>query len=178
MYSHNHLGKMILTASLFFLISCSGGGGAAGPSLNADDRWDWMARERDKPLPADEPDNEQTDLSPPPTAIRSDGEVNNFRAILGKADKEYFGIATALDRDISQKAEKAADKRSLWRTVQLHLSRLVIIQKNMIRAIKGLDNMSAPGDQAMLEHGRVLLKEIDRRIERTQKYLDDFTPDK
>lgn len=169
---------MILTASLFFLISCSGGGGAAGPSLNADDRWDWMARERDKPLPTDEPDNEQADISPQPSAIRSDKEINNFRAILGKADKEYFGIATALDRDFRQKPQKQVEKQDLWRTIQLHLSRLVNIQKNMIRALKGLDNVSAPGDLALLDHGRVLLKEIDGRIERTQKYLDDFTPDK
>lgn len=182
MVSHRRSAKVILLLWIFFLASCSGDNKRDRPSLDADDRWQWMAGEKAKPLPVSEADDESVDSRSLPSSVGlSANEINKLWAVLDKADKEYYGIANSLDRDFSKvpgAEAKEADRQVLWRTMQLHLSRLVNMQKYMIRAIRGLDPLSEHKDQPLLDHGRELLKEITQRIEHTQKYLDDFTPDK
>lgn len=152
---------------------------SAGPSLNADDLWDQMAAERDKPLPvvasglSDGETDEIRDAMPVVSSpdLSANGDSDTDRSILLAAQKKYQVITTSLEK-LSQSTGTAEDDQARWRSMQLYLSRLTSLNKAMEQAINRLEPASA--DQALLVQSRDLRTLIIDHIARTQKYLTEF----
>ncbi len=175
----NKLENLLLFILLMILASCSGSDKDVSSSLNADDIWDQMARERQKPLPV----NSQTDDSgeiviDPPFIVSSDplsdDDTDAHRTTLRIAAKKYHDSIAALDAGfvvLMQETGTADDRQVALRTMQLYLSRLANLKNNMGRAVNALGD----GDKILAENGRNLMMEIAEYLDHTRSRLDDIT---
>ena len=169
----NALGKSLLLISLISLAACAGGGEGDAPSLDADDIWDQMAVERQKPVLAKpkstansaEGANDSADtLYDWPGAVQavplSGTDREGFRAHLRAADKSYQTIRKALEAamvDLDQETGDAAEGLARERTLHLHLSRLANLKNTLGRAMRALAQEPDDADQALLEQtGRLV----------------------
>ncbi|GEM_PF-2250503 len=182
---------LVLLLALLFLASCSRGENGAGPSLNADDLWDQMAAERARPLPivarlnatsdasandasandASEGDSEAFLKPPPPeTGSFSPEELDAQRELLRNALKKYQNISQNISEIYSVGTPLNAEERQArMQTVQLYLSRLINLEKSMVRAMNLLEKTGE--DQSLLDQSRDLRGIISGRIMATQKRL-------
>lgn len=173
---------------VIMLVSCSQGGKASWPSLDADDLWDHMAEERGKPMPSVKKNNmvgESVEIwadlpTKPPKFPLTDQDRATRHRILTGASKQYDAISATLDtdfQDLTQARTSGEDWQPQWRTIQLLLSRLSNLKKNMDQAIDALGRREniPPEDQILLNNSRLLLKAIVERIVQTRNRLNDFT---
>ena len=178
---------------ILFLASCTRGGNEASALLNADDLWDQLAAERDKPLSAITGDTPERDLGGPLEDIPKVGASDPFsakafdghRETLRSAQKQYLLISTSLDqflRELPRTGDSLLpdDRLALWRTAQLYLSRLISLKKNMGLAINALEpiNMSEQKgeEDSLLNQSRELRTVIAAHITRAQNRLAEVAP--
>jgi len=174
--------------ALLLLASCSHGENGAGSSLNADDLWDQMAAERAKPLPvvtsgvSDGNSGVLQDHMLPAFSpdLFSPEELDKQREILRKAPKKYRDISENISGALALYPEQsfetsfnAEEKQAQRQTVQLHLSRLISLGKNMEMAIKALGRGGE--DQPLLDKSSELRAIISERVIDTQKHLAEET---
>ncbi len=180
---------LVLLLALLFLASCSRGENGAGPSLNADDLWDQMAAERARPLPIAARLNAASDASaandasegdseaflkpaPPETGSFSPEEFDAQRELLRNALKKYQRISQDISGALTMDSEPSLngeDRQAQIQTVQLYLSRLINLEKSMVRAMNLLEKTGE--DQSLLDQGGDLRGIISGRIMATQKRL-------
>jgi len=196
---------MIPLLSVLMLTACSTGGDGDWPSLAADDLWDRMAAERNRPLPEAEetgpaddspekPDAATTaeGMTAPPADLSPPMNLEDCRKILAAAAGKYQAIADALGQSFAalEKAEEtpgevpAADRQRHWRTLQLYMSRLTNLRKNIHMAQSDMvqaDRAGAAGlsdqDRLLIEQSRSLLERISRHLKETQNRLDQINPE-
>lgn len=185
MCMQNKLERMLLLILISILTSCSGGDKASSPSLNADDIWDQMAEERQKPLPVNSPGDDQGDdsdemLSDPPFATSSGPlsirDIDAYLTTLRVAGKKYQAIMTTLDAGFVALPQETTeeDRQARWRTMQLHLSRLTNLRNNMDRATNALGVGLDDVDQVLVDKNRNLLAVMAKDIARIRSRLDEF----
>ena len=160
---------------LFILPSCSGFQNSSSPSLNADDIWDRMAEEREKPLlvnpQADDSDEILSDLPlSDPADPLSSIDVEAYRTTLLAAGKKYKSIRMDLDAPL-QETETEEERQAQLRTKQLHMSRLINLQNNMEQAI----NAIADVDKPLVDRSRKLLIDVAEYIIRSRNRLEELT---
>ncbi|PCJ44848.1 MAG: hypothetical protein COA81_00905 [Alphaproteobacteria bacterium] len=182
-----YLGKILLVISLLFLTSCTDGKGGEKASLNADDLWDKMAAERAKPLPAyEQADNSDVNESPAPyVGLRREQTMAHQLDVLQGSKKKYDTISKALEasiRDLEKEGKKGAEWESLWRTVQLYLSRLSNLKNEIHQAMTGYAGKFKSGEKIPSQHIILfndnvrLMIEITEHISRSRNSLNTFTP--
>ena len=183
---HKYLARFSLLGYLVILSSCSEGGSGDRPSLNADDLWDRLDEERQKPLP----DGQEKSQSPDSREILSDSlpvvspeilsiaDIKSYEESLQTAEEKYQVIAAALDAGfiaLENVGGSARDRQDKWRTIQLYLSRLTNLQKSMDRAINIVEDNHID-NQRLLMQSRELLVVVADRISRTRSRLDTIAP--
>ena len=186
---YKYLERIIFLAVLSILTSCAEGNPEGRPSLNADDLWDQMAEERQKPL-FDEQENPQntdsqeilSDFSPvAPSAPLSSSDIEDYGTSLRAADEKYQAISTSLEvgfAALAQAGGTARDRPNEWRTMQLYLSRLTNLRKTMDHAINILVGVAENDfdDPRLIAQCRTLLTVVTDRIADTRRRLDDLSP--
>ncbi len=181
-----YLGKILLVISLFVLTSCTDGKGGEKASLNADDLWDKMAAERAKPLPVNEQaDNSDVNESPAPyVGLGREQTVAHQLDVLQNSKKKYGTISRALEasiRDLKKEGKRGAAWESLWRTVQLHLSRLSNLKNEIHQAMTGYagrfksGEKIPPQDRVLFDDNVRLMAIISDHISRTRNSLNIVT---
>ncbi len=181
MFIYNPLGRIryAITGIVLFLMACSGGDKGSSSLLNADDLWDRMAEERQRPLPDPEKSDsdeiqEQLPIASSPAPLSAD-DIEQYRETLRSADQKYQLVTTSLEHgfdDLLQAIATDGDRQAAWRTMQLHLSRLISLQKNVAQALETLKGENK--DPAQLAKARDLLVEISETITETQNRLNEF----
>ncbi|VAV99851.1 hypothetical protein MNBD_ALPHA01-1744 [hydrothermal vent metagenome] len=181
MFIYNPLGRIryVITGVALLLMACSGGDKGSSALLNADDMWDRMAEERQKPFPAmEESDSgeipEQLPAASSPAPLSAD-DVEQYRETLRSADKKYQHVMASLERgfdDLLQAIATDGDRQAEWRTMQLHLSRLISLQKDVTQALTALK--SGDEDPSQLAKARDLQVKIPKSIAETQNRLNEF----
>ncbi len=181
MFIYNPLGRIryAITGVALLLMACSGGDKGSSALLNADDLWDRMAEERQKPFPAaGESDSgelpEQMPDASSPAPLSAD-EMGQYHETLRSADKKYQHVMASLERgfdDLLQAIATDGDRQAEWRTMQLHLSRLISLQKDVTQALTALQG----GDEEpiQLAKARELQIRITESIAETQNRLNEF----
>jgi len=181
-----YLGKIMLVISLLVLTSCADGNGGDKVSLNADDLWDQMAAERAKPLPVNEQaDNSDANESPAPyVGLGREQTVADQLNVLQNSKKKYDTISRALEasiRDLVKEGKGGAAWESLWRTVQLHLSRLSNLKNEIHQAMTGYAGRFKSGeeippqDRVLFDDNMRLMAIISDHISRTRNSLNIVT---
>jgi len=181
-----YLGKILLAISLLFLTSCTDGKGSDKASLNADDLWDQMAAERAKPLPLyKQADNSDANESPTPyVGLGREQTMGHLLDVLHKSQKKYDAVSKALEasiQDMEKEGKKGAEWDSLWRTIQLHLSRLSNLKNEIHQAMTGYagkfksGEKIPPQDIILIDDNVRLMAEITEHISRTRNSLNKFT---
>ena len=186
---YKYLERIILLAVLSILTSCAEGNPEDRPSLNADDLWDQMAEERQKPLLDGQENSQNTDSreilsdSPPvaPSAPLSIFDIEEYGTSLRAADEKYQAISASLEAGfvaLAQGGGTARDRQDKWRTMQLYLSRLTNLRKTMDHAIHSLTGVTKNDfdDPYLIVQGRDLLVVVTNRIADTRRRLDDLSP--
>ena len=178
MCRHKYLSRILLLIFTLIPASCSDNNGTTRPSLNADNLWDQMEEERKKPLPIMvQPENQQDEsgeILPVSSSILSSDslsreDIEAYQEILTGADKKYQAIRTVIEQNFVNLALEAATKdvvHAQWRTIQLHLSRLTRLHKNMNQAINSLDEAEKKSHDL-----RIIIAEY---ITRTRSRLEAF----
>ena len=189
MCGYKYLERIILLAVLSILTSCAEGNPEGRPSLNADDLWDQMAEERQKPLLDEQENSQNSDSreilsdSPPvaPSAPLSNSDIDEYEASLRAADDKYQAISGSLGAGfaaLAQAGGTARDRQDEWRTMQLYLSRLTNLRKTMDHAITILVGVAENDfdDPRLIAQGRDLLAVVTDRITDVRRRLDDLSP--
>ncbi len=181
MFIYNPLGRIryVITGVALFLMACSGDDRGSSALLNADDLWDRMAEERQKPLPDLEKSDsaeipEQLPVASSPVPLSAD-DIEQYRETLRLADKKYQHIMASLERgfdDLLQAIATDGDRQAEWRTMQLHLSRLISLQKDVTQALTALQG--GDEDPSQLAKARDLRVKIPKSITETQNRLSEF----
>jgi len=175
---------------LSFLASCSEGAKGNYRLLNADDVWDKMTSARDMPVPAADAAPElNSDVGS--EAMTSDTHIGSpltspsenldaYHQTLEMSQAEYDVLDKNFETDIralNQVSGTKNEKKIIWRTTQLHLSRLINLQKVIKRAMSGLDagEVGTTGrHHALRDSNKALLRTIEARITTIQNRLDSF----
>lgn len=173
----NKLGKILLLITLSILTSCSGGDKASSPSLNADDIWDQMAAERQKPLPVNSTTDDSDEiLTEMPFGISSGQlsteDIEAYRSLLRAARGKFQDIGLGLEDGYAALAQEGGaeeNKKAQRRTVELYLSRLITLRNNMNRAVNALGE----DDQTLMDKSRDLMVVMTEYIVRTRNRLDE-----
>ena len=150
----------------------------ASPSLNADDIWDQMAEERQKPPPVyvqEDDSDEIFDGIPFESSTRplTPKDIDANRKALSKAVKEYKAIVATLGAEfilLEQGGVKPEEKSAQWRTVQLYHSRLISLlhDLNFDLGVRG------DADSTLINETADFRTIVRETIKRTQSRLDKF----
>lgn len=177
---NNHLKKIIWLFLFSALASCSKGGDGSWPSLQADDLWDQLAEERQQPLPTPETEAEYIDSSQdiPPghkNAQATQEEIISFRNILRGAEEKYLAFSLPLTKALNLALSGPGDDPEILHTVEFYLSRLTSLQKDMARAIRGVEQTPDRGesDEKLLLKSRGLRDKILDIIKNSRYQLNE-----
>lgn len=174
-------------APLMVLASCSSGQKSDWPSLAADNLWDKMAEERKRPFPGDEETSEAGDSSDeviedmikPDADLVPPADRNLSRKILQEAAGKYESLTQALDQgfaEFDKNNQTQAEKEQQWRTLQLYVSRLKSLEKNLHQAILDMRPMTnlQTEDQALVVSGQGLQQQIASLLTLTKSRLAEI----
>ncbi len=156
--------------------------------MNADDIWDRMAAERDQPLPTLESEQSHDDSLSLPESLSgendlvyswTDADLDEARITLGGAKNVYERLEAAFLGPLSELPQQELsenDRNIAWRTIQLHLSRLIDLYNEMQRAVRVLSHNSGnkeANDDTLLDDSQSLLRKIKRKITLVQNDLKE-----
>lgn len=163
--------RFLLFILLVSMASCASEDTGPAPSLNADDMWDRMAGERLKPMPDMDTESQTGKYEfPPPPDQKTGDDLAEMQIILSESAGKFQQIVKGLD-DVIKGELKEPERQMNWHLMQLHLSRLTSLQKNLSRAIAAVKNSGQ--DQKMLDKNLLLLNKITARLAIVRTYLSE-----
>lgn len=155
------------------------------PSLQADDRWDQMDEERKSPLPRQEVSptggESQSDQDEMPIDVSRQNltvaEIDSQWSTLTSAQKKYQTISTDMGAAFQDLAKATSQREDIWRTLQLHLSRLENLKSNVGRAIGSLTGREGLTSENLkiLKDSRTLLVDLEKKAESAHKRLAELS---
>lgn len=175
---------MILVISPLLLSSCLYNDDMSGPSLRADDQWDQMAEERQKPFPSREDViNNDVDINGDEALDSSSSDVllsmdmDESRRILQSLSVKYQSTSLSIDQALQSYADNN-DKQDTRRTIEFYLSRLIIMEKNTAYAINLFRNNDdiLEEDKTLWHNSREIHTNMMRKIVDVQNRLNQLTP--
>lgn len=142
-----------------------------GPSLAADDLWDQIAEARKRPFPTLEDQETGADDSETSVVPLTLDERQALAARLQEAQGEFIrlekNIQTRLKEFGKDSTNIASNETIIWRGLQLELSRLNIIKRDVVMITTRLD---------MADGQNMLLNKIDKLTNRVLQKLETFKP--
>jgi len=150
------------------LAACSGGGGhtSDGPSLVADELWERMEAERARPFPVMDADEFEEVVETEPLSADErrtlEKDLKNADADFRRLEKDIQGQLKDLENIQADKEAKQSDRDIIWRGLQLELSRLHILRRDVALIVARL---KTTGDNDLLDNIKSLIRRTIKKLE-------------